>query len=302
MGIIDQFVVRTLPFVPRGIVARLSRPYIAGAKIEEAIQCVKDLNRNGFRATVDILGEFVTSFEQAIESKEGYMEVLDAIAEHQLDSNISIKPTSFGLLLDRDKAEGLLREIMEKVVSMDNFMRLDMEDSPCTTMTIDLYDRLRKDFPDKVGVVLQSYLRRTVGDVKAITQGKAPSNFRLCKGIYVEPEKIAFKGYQEVRDNFVQALEEMFKGGAFVGIATHDDFLVEKAEEIIQRLGLGPDRYEFQMLLGVRERLRDQIKSRGHNLRIYVPFGKDWYGYSVRRLKENPALAGTFFKAMFIKN
>ena len=302
MGILDQLIVRTLPLVPRAIVARLSRPYIAGARLEEAVACVKDLNEKGFRTTIDILGEFVTNFDQAIESKNGYMEVLEAIEEHQLDTNISIKPTSFGLLLDRDKSESLLREILTKVNAMDNFMRLDMEDSPCTTLTIDLYERFRADYPGKVGVVLQSYLRRTVGDVHKITAAKAGSNFRLCKGIYVEPEKIAFKGYQEVRDNFAASLEAMFAGGAFVGIATHDDYLVEKAEETIQRLGLGPDRYEFQMLLGVRERLRDDIKSRGHNMRIYVPFGKDWYGYSIRRLKENPALAGTLFKAMFIKN
>ena len=302
MGLIDQLVVRTLPFVPRPIVARLSRPYIAGDNLKKAVKCVKNLNNNGFRATIDILGEFVTNFDQAVESQRGYLEVLDAIQEHHLDANISIKPTSFGLLLDKGKAEGLLREILAKVNAYDNFMRLDMEDSPCTSMTIELYEKFRQDFGSKVGVVLQSYLRRTLGDIEQITASEASSNFRICKGIYVEPEKIAFKGYDEVRENYVHSLEAMFKAGAYVGIATHDEYLVEQAEEMIGRLGLSHDRYEFQMLLGVREKLRDQIQARGHKMRIYVPFGRDWYGYSIRRLKENPALAGTFFKAMFIKN
>jgi len=302
MGLIDQFVVKTLPFVPRAVVARISKPYIAGDHLAAAVECVQALNLKGFRATIDILGEFVTNFDQAVESQKGYLEVLDAIHENGLDSNISVKPTSFGLLLDREKAEKLLDGIMQKVNSHQNFMRLDMEDSPCTTMTIQLYEKFRQEYPGRVGVVLQSYLRRTVGDIKQITEKGVPTNFRLCKGIYVEPEKIAFKEYQAVRDNYVRSLEAMLKAGAFVGIATHDDYLVDQAEKMIQKMGLSPDKYEFQMLLGVRERLRDQIKERGHNVRIYVPFGKDWYGYSIRRLKENPALAGTVFKAMFIKN
>lgn len=302
MGLIDQLVVKTLPLVPRGIVARLSRSYIAGDHLAAATACVKSLNDQGFRATVDILGEFVTSFDQAIESKVGYLEVLEAIHKNKLDANISIKPTSFGLLLDRERAESLIRDILVKVNEYDNFMRLDMEDSPCTSMTIELYEKYRQEYPGRVGVVLQSYLRRTLGDITQVTKDGAASNFRICKGIYVEPEKIAFKDYQEVRDNYVKSLEAMFKAGAYVGIATHDEYLVEQAERLIKEMNIPKDQYEFQMLLGVRERLRDQIRSRGHHMRIYVPFGKDWYGYSIRRLKENPALAGTFFKAMFIKN
>ena len=140
-------------------------------------------------------------------------------------------------------------------------------------------------------------MRRTLTDVAAICDA-GDAHFRICKGIYVEPEAIAFKGYQEIRDNFVAAVEAMFDGGAFVGIATHDDQLVDRCEAIVRKKGLGPDRYEFQMLLGVREKLRDDILARGHNVRIYVPYGRDWYGYSIRRLKENPALAGTMFKAI----
>jgi len=298
MGLFDHFVVRTLPLVPKPIVAKLSRPYIAGDNLDAAVACIQDLQTKGLRATMDVLGEFVTDFTKAEESKHEYERALKAIVDNDLDANISVKPTSFGLLLDQERAAGLLGGLLDQIAATGNFMRLDMEDSPCTTATIDLYDRFREKHGQQVGIVLQSYMRRTLGDIKAICE-KGPAHFRICKGIYVEPESIAFKGHQEIRDNFVAAVEAMFAGGAFVGIATHDDWLVDKCEEIIKAHGLGPDRYEFQMLLGVREKLRDDILARGHNVRIYVPFGKDWYGYSVRRLKENPALAGTMFKAIF---
>ncbi|CAM2010396.1 proline dehydrogenase family protein [Acanthopleuribacter pedis] len=301
MKVLDQFIVKTLPFVPKPVVARLSRSYIAGDSLDKAIETCKRLNREGFRVTIDILGEFVTHFDQAIESYEGYRDVLAAIAKHQINGNVSIKPTSFGMLLDKDRCFKLIDQLMQDVKTHGNFMRLDMEDSPCTDMTIEFYDAYRKKYgPEHVGIVLQAYLRRTLNDIASITAAGS-SHFRICKGIYVEPEAIAYKGYEEVRANFIASLNAMFDAGAYVGIATHDDYLYEEAAKIIKARGLKTDQYEFQMLLGVRERLRDQIRAAGHELRIYVPFGKDWYGYSVRRLKENPSLAGQFFKAMFIK-
>ena len=299
MKLLDQFVVKTLPWVPKPLVARLSKPYIAGENIEAAIACVKDLNSKGFKATIDILGEFVTHFDQALESFQGYQDTLKAIKEHGLDANISLKPTSFGLLLDRHRCESMITQLAEQAAAHANFLRLDMEDSPCTTMTIEIFDRLRKSFPSHVGVVLQAYMRRTMDDIHQITT-TGVSHFRICKGIYVEPPHVAYQDYQEIRENYLRALVAMVDAGAFVGIATHDDYLVEKAEALIRERNLGPEHYEFQMLLGVREKLRDQLKAAGHNMRIYVPYGKDWYGYSVRRLKENPALAGTMFKAILL--
>lgn len=296
MGFLDQFVVKALPFVPKLIVGKLSKPYIAGNSLKSAIACTRKLNDEGFCVTLDILGEFVTSFDQAHESLTGYKELVLAIKEHGLNANISIKPTSFGLLLDRDRCEELIIELASFVVSAGNFMRLDMEDSPCTTATIDFYSRLRKTHGTQVGVVLQAYMRRTLADIKAIT--KETSHFRICKGIYIEPPQVALQGYDEIRHNFLIALKAMLDGDAFVGIATHDEYLVEESIKIVRERSLGPDRYEFQMLLGVRETLRNQIKADGHTLRIYVPYGRDWYGYSMRRLKENPALAGTMFKAI----
>jgi len=300
MKLLDQLIVKTLPFVPKAIVGRLSRSYIAGDSLEDAIRVVQDLNAKGFCATIDVLGEFIKSLDQVGETIEDYLEVLDAIQEHKLDANISIKPTSFGLLLNYDACKANLTPLLDKVKEMGSFMRIDMEDSPCTDLTIKLHKEFREIYGKHVGIVLQSYMRRNLDDVAYITK-ETPSNFRLCKGIYVEPKEIAFKDYQEVRDNFVASLDAMFKVGAYVGIATHDDYLVEQAEKLIEKHKLNKDQYEFQMLLGVREKLRDRILESGHKVRIYVPFGRDWYGYSTRRLKENPSLAGTFFKAMFIK-
>lgn len=301
MKLFDQFVVKMLPLVPKPVVARLSKPYIAGDNLDAAVECVKSLNDQGFRATLDVLGEFVTNMDQAEKSLNDYLDVVAAIQQHNLDANVSVKPTFFGLLLDKEKCQGYLDRLLKDVVACGNFMRLDMEDTPCTTMTIDMYHRFRETYGyQHVGVVLQAYLRRTVGDVEAITAADK-SNFRLCKGIYVEPERLAYQGYDEVRDNFIQSLDTMFAAGAYVGIATHDEYLVEKAEALIAKHGLTKDQYEFQMLLGVREKLRDQLKDKGHHVRIYVPFGQDWYGYSVRRLKENPSLAGTMFKAILLR-
>ncbi len=298
MGLLDHLIVRTLPLVPKPIVARLSRPYIAGASLADAISCVKRLNNEGFCATLDLLGEFVTSFDQVDQSYQGYLETLQAIDEHTLDSNISIKPTFFGLLLDDKKCSDTLEKLLIETVKFGNFMRLDMEDTPCTSLTIQMYERFRAQYGQNVGVVLQAYLRRTISDITGVTDN-GESNFRLCKGIYVESEEHAFKGYQEIRDNYVTGLTAMFDKNAYVGIATHDDFLIEAAEKIIEQRGMKTDQYEFQMLLGVRENVRNRLRDAGHKVRIYVPYGADWYGYSTRRLKENPALAGTFFKAIF---
>jgi proline dehydrogenase len=298
MRLLDTLIVKTLPLVPKAIVGRLSRPYIAGAKLEDAVRVVKDLNEKGFLVTVDVLGEFVSEKAQVQEGLKEYLELLDAMEREGLKGNISIKPTSFGLLLDEGFCREILDTLMKKVVACNRFMRIDMEDSPCTSKTIALYQHFRERYPDHVGIVFQSYLRRTNDDVLALTKDQ-PSHFRLCKGIYVEPEPIAYKGYQEVRDHFLKVLKTMLQSGSFVGIATHDDYLVEGAERLIRDLGVPENGYEFQMLLGVREKLRDELLAKGHKVRIYVPFGKDWYGYSTRRLKENPALAGTFFKAMF---
>jgi proline dehydrogenase len=221
-----------------------------------------------------------------------------------MEGNFSLKPTSFGLLIDKEICYRHIREIVSKAASIHGFIRIDMEDSPCTDMEIDLYRKLKSEFPGSVGLVLQAYLRRTFKDIESLMDIHSISNglnFRLCKGIYVEPEAIAFKKYEEINSHYLEDLEYMFKNKIYVGIATHDKPLIEGAYKLIEKYMVPGNMYEFQMLYGVTPKLRDKIVADGHKMRIYVPFGKKWFGYSTRRLKENPKMASHIIKAIFYK-
>ncbi|MBX3042597.1 MAG: proline dehydrogenase family protein [Candidatus Kapabacteria bacterium] len=293
---LNQIVLKTLPIVPKSIVFLFAKKYIAGLKLENAINETKKLMEIGGSSTIDVLGEFVTTRERAVHETDMCMEVLDAISEHKLSTYSSIKPTSLGLGIDFDFGYENISKLVAKAKSLGIFVRLDMENSPYTTMTLDLYKKLRDAGFDNVGIVIQSYMRRSMDDVRALIDYKP--NIRLCKGIYVESEKIAYKGYEEVRQNFRDLLDLMLDNGLYVGIATHDEPLIEYGLEAVKKRNLKKEDYEFQMLLGVREKRRDEILQMGHNLRVYVPFGEDWYGYSTRRLKENPAMVGHIVKSI----
>lgn len=297
MNILNKLIAATLPIVPKSIVRKVSARYIAGAVLGDAIRVVRELNGEGAMATVDVLGEYIKSLDEAEENTRYSIEVLNGIQQEQVTSNLSIKLTSLGLGLDHAACERNVRRILDTARATNNFVRFDMEDSQYTTLTIDLYAKLRKEY-DNVGVVLQAYLRRTEADIKHLLAG-GKTNLRLCKGIYIEPESIAFQERKEVQDHFLRCLEVAIAGGAYVGIATHDDVLIDGARSLISQCGLAPAQYEFQMLLGVRDQKRRELLREGHRLRVYVPFGADWYGYSVRRLKENPAIAGHIVKALF---
>jgi proline dehydrogenase len=298
MGLLDRTVSFTLPAVPKPLVRYFSKRYIAGSTVEEAFRVVRELADAGAMATLDILGEFISTPDEAAYNSRAYMELLRRIDEEGLqEANISIKLTALGLLLDRDLCLDNMRRIMELVRRYDNFLRIDMEDSPCTTSTIDIYDTLRAEHPEHVGLVLQSRLRRTLDDVDRLAG--APANYRICKGIYLEPRKIAYTDAECIRRNFVQILDRMFELGSYVGIATHDELLVCESLRLIRKYSLSPEQYEFQMLLGVEEELRRILIAAGHRLRVYVPFGEHWYPYSVRRLRENPQIAGYALKALF---
>lgn len=289
-------IVQFVKLLPKSVVHIFAKKYVAGNTLDDGINVAKDLNAKGIVATMDILGESIKSKVEAAETKEQYFELLEAIDKHKLDSNISIKPTALGLAIDVDYCIELVTEIIEKAKSYNNFVRIDMEDSPFTQVTIDMFKELRAKY-DNVGIVLQSYLRRTYDDV--VDLNKIGTNYRLCKGIYIEPEKIAFKGRQEVRDNFLKSLEKMFDDGNYVGIATHDDFLIKESYRMIEEKKIPKNKYEFQMLYGVTEYLRDKINSDGHKIRIYVPYGEHWYAYSIRRLQENPQVAWYIAKSIF---
>jgi proline dehydrogenase len=299
MHLLNKFVVTTLPAVPKPVVRFFAGRYIAGESLQDAIRCVRQLATEGACATLDVLGEDITSQEEAVASREQSNEVLHAIAAESLDSNLSIKLTSLGLKLGKQFCAENVREILKAAASQRTFVRFDMEDSTCTTDTIDVYRTLHREFPH-TGIVVQAYLRRTEDDVRSLV--KDQTNFRLCKGIYREPKAIAFQDRKEVQDNFIRLLRMMLTGGCYVGIATHDSVLVDAAEHLIGDMGLRPDRYEFQMLLGVRPELRRTLVRKGHRVRLYVPFGAHWYGYSMRRFKENPEIAGYVFRALFMRN
>ncbi len=284
--------------MPNSVVWVFSKRYIAGENLNDAIDVVKTLNKKGIYATIDVLGEAIKNKDEAIKDKCKCIDVLDAIQNNKLMANLSIKPTQMGLGLDEDFAFKQVSELVEKAKMMDNFVRIDMEDSPYTDSTFRLLKRLKEKFTN-VGVVIQAYLKRSYNDV--VELNKINTNYRLCKGIYIEPPEIAFKERQKVRDNYLKVLKEIFKSGNYVGIATHDEYLINEAYKLIKEFNIPKEKFEFQMLLGVREDLRDKINADGYKIRIYVPFGKQWYKYSIRRLQENPQIAGHIVKNIFVR-
>ena len=285
--------------MPKSVVGFFSKRYIAGEDIEDAVNVTRGLNNQGIYTTIDVLGEAVKNREEAVESKNNALEVLDTIVQFNLKANLSIKPTQMGLAIDEDFAYDQVRTLVQKAKEINSFIRIDMEDSPYTDATFRLYRRLKQDF-DNIGVVVQAYLIRTYDDV--VVLNKIGTNYRLCKGIYIESPSIAYKDKEAIRKNYVKDLELMLKNGNYVGIATHDEYLVNEAYRLIKELNIPKNKFEFQMLLGVREDLRKKINNDGYKVRVYVPFGKDWYAYSTRRLKENPQMAGQIFRNLFSIN
>ncbi len=295
MELINRLVVTSLPLVPMPVVRRLASRYIAGETLEDAVRTVRALEAEGACATLDVLGEDVISEEQAIAQRDECVRTLEAVARERIDANLSIKLTSLGLKVDRAFCDDSVRALLRVADRLGIFVRVDMEDSSVTTDTLELFVRWNRDFP-RTGVVLQAYLRRAEADLRALPP---KTNLRIVKGIYREPAEIAFQGREEIRESFLRLLRQMLEGGSYVGIATHDEVLVDGALRLVRELGVPRDRYEFQMLLGVLPELRRRVLAQGHKLRVYVPFGANWYGYSTRRFKENPTVAGYVFRALF---
>ncbi len=295
MSLFDRMVIGALPVIPRPIVGWFSRRYIAGSTVASALAESQRLNSSGCLVTLDVLGEQIRTRDEALAARDAYLALLESIDAAGVDGNISIKPTQFGLTLDTDFAYQNLRAVIARGRDLGRFVRIDMEDASTTDRTLEVYRALRGDF-ENLGVVLQACLRRTVADAEALADLHA--NVRLCKGIYIEPYRISWRDAEIIRRNYAYILEILLSRGCYVGIATHDELLVWEAMRLIGRLKLARQAYEFQMLLGVTERLREAIVAAGHRMRIYVPFGRQWYAYSRRRLRENPRLAGTMAKAI----
>jgi proline dehydrogenase len=286
--LLDRAVVTLLPAIPKPVVRRISAPYIAGPSLDDARRVVSTLNAEGKSATVDVLGEEVGQASEAEAIAAEYVAALDAFERDGLDANVSVKPTGLGLKLGYDLCKRNVEAVIAAAEPTNRFVRIDMEDASTTDDTLRLFRELRAEGHRRVGPVLQASLRRTVADAEAL----AGESVRLCKGIYIEPESIQFRDDQAIRDSFVQALAALLDGGCYVGIATHDEWLLDRALDAVSERDLGRDAYEFQMLLGVRPELGDRLVADGHKLRIYVPFGRQWYEYSLRRLQENPKIAG----------
>ncbi|PIE66524.1 MAG: proline dehydrogenase [Desulfobacterales bacterium] len=299
-----QLIANVLPHLPQSFVWKFSKEYVAGQNVEEAISNAKVLNEQSIETTIDVLGEFITSLDQAEANKKEYLELIDKTHGAELKTSYSIKPTFFGLLLDKEVCKGHIREVLAKAASYGRFVRIDMEDSPCTDMEIAIFRELKQEFPDNVGLVIQAYLKRTYSDIESLADlntPESPVNLRLCKGIYVEPAEIAYKDHDEINKNYLQDLELMLQLKMFPAIATHDSELVEGSYKLLEKYGVGKDQYEFQMLYGVTPALRQSVIDKGHAMRVYLPFGADWFGYCTRRLKENPRMVSMAVKALFNK-
>ena len=300
---INRLIATTLPLLPKRLVWLFSKSYIAGETVESAMSACRSLNTSGIMTTIDILGEFIQNLDEAEKNRDEYLGLIDAAQGSGINGNYSVKPTMFGLLLDAEACYSHIRDIVVKAAGYGNFIRIDMEDSSCVDLEIDLFRRLKAEFPENVGLVVQAYLRRTLDDLNALMDlhtPAAPLNYRLCKGIYVESSRIAFQRRDEINAHFLEDLEFMLKKGIYPGIATHDRALVEGSLSLIDRYQVPRDRYEFQMLYGVTPELRRMIVSQGHAMRVYVPYGRHWFGYSTRRLKENPKIVNSIVKSILL--
>jgi proline dehydrogenase len=295
MSAFNRLLVTGLPAVPKPIVGRVASRYVAGESLDAAVRVIRNLNGQGAMATVDLLGEEVSERAKATAAVAEYLQIFETLDREKLDSNVSIKLTLLGLKIDEGFCRDNVAQIVETAKRFGNFVRIDMEDHTTTDATLRIYRELHARYGN-LGVVLQAYMRRTLRDIEELpAQG---ASVRLCKGIYVEPRKVAWKGHDTVRHNYVQALDKLLSRGVYVGIATHDEFLACAASALVDRHGLKPDQYEFQMLLGVDEELRKILIAAGHRLRVYVPYGRDWYPYSIRRLRENPEVARHVLRAV----
>ena len=298
MNLLNPIIKATLPLVPKPIVRRIAKPYIAGETLPELVSVVQELNHDRFIVATSILGEFVTEVKDAEEAVQQYQEVLTEIKDLKLESNIHIKLSHFGLKLDKEVCYNNLINILKTAADCGNFVRIDMEDSTCTDDTLAIYKRAREKF-ENVGVVIQACMKRSNEDIDSLKAMKA--NVRICKGIYIEPPEIAYNDREIVRQNYSALLKDLLGAGCYVGIATHDKWLVDDAFQIIEELALDHTQYEFQMLYGVDPQLRQMIRDAGHRMRVAVPFGPSWYPYSIRRLRKNPTVARYVLQALFKK-
>ena len=318
VGWVSKSIVAMTIRMPRWFVGWVSRRYVAGPNIENAVEIMKRLSKEDACFTVDVLGEEISSIEEAQFFIDEYMKVIEAITANNLDANLSIKPTAFGLLIDEQIDMDNIEKLVRTAHTHNLFVRLDMEDHRVTTSTIQAVINLHKRGLTNVGTVLQGRLFRTLDDINDLETELGPNaDYRICTGIYLEPEDIAFTSYQDIVDSTNACIDRMLAAGSYCSIASHDIPVIEYAKSALEGYGMGPNipdprsnagpqrdakgpGYEFQMLLGVRGPLRRKLAKAGHRTRVYVPYGEKWYEYSIRRLQENPTLGKQYAKAFLM--
>ena len=299
MSLLNNIIINTIPFLPRKMVKIVSDKYVAGNEIKDAISKTKKLNDRDLHVTIDLLGEHVKDLNEVESVTKTYLKLLDEINLSSLKSNISVKPTHIGLDLSLDTFYSNALRLVKSAKEKNNFIRFDMENSSTTDSTIEVFKDIFKTHQN-VGTVFQAYLKRTYNDLEKLMPQKI--NFRLCKGIYNEDSSIAFKNYNEINNNYLKIVELAFKNKNYIGIATHDLYLLEKIYNMIDKYNVSPNDFEFQVLYGVPMKgwLKRHIKN-NFKVRIYLPYGPQWYEYSIRRLKENPNIAKYVAKSIFSK-
>lgn len=297
MKLINNLIIQIIPFLPKFFVKIVASPYIAGITDEEMLKNVQELNKKGYKVAIDILGEHVETENEANEITSRYISIYDEISKRNLDANISIKLTHIGQDLGLDIVKNNLTKLVQAAKKNNNFLRLDMENVPYTSETIQLYKEMFEHYK-KIGIVIQAYLHRSFNDIESLSDKKF--NVRICKGIYVEDPKLVLKNYNEIRENYIRLVKEALNKGSYVGIATHDEYLIDNLYSWLKENNISKERYEFQVLHGVpMKRKLEKLLNEGNTIRVYLPYGKNWYDYSVRRLKENPKMAGYIIKNLF---
>jgi len=299
MKLINNLIIQIIPFLPKIFVRLVASPYIAGITDEEMLVNVKKLNEKGYDVAIDILGEHVATEQEATVITQRYANLYEKIALQKLEANLSIKLTHIGQDLGKEVVKNNLMTLVNAAKKYNNFLRLDMENSPYTSETISLYNEAFKNYSN-IGIVLQAYMHRSIDDINELADDSF--NVRICKGIYVENENIAIKDYQEIRANYIKLVQVALQKGSYVGIASHDEYLIDTIYSWIEENNISKNKYEFQILHGVpMERKLQSLIRKGNKVRVYVPYGDNWYDYSIRRLKENPKMAGYIIKNIFSK-
>ena len=297
MKLINYLIIQIIPFLPKIFIRLVASPYIAGITDDQMLVNVKKLNDKGYDVAIYILGEHVTTYRDATQITERYANLYDRIASQGLDANLSIKLSHIGQDLGYELVRKNLMILINAAKKHNNFLRLDMENSPYTSETINLYKKAFEIYPN-VGIVLQAYMHRSIDDIDMLANKMF--NVRICKGIYIESEDIAYRGYEKIRSNYIALVQRALTKGSYVGIASHDEYLIDTLYAWIKDNKISPSQYEFQVLHGVpMEKKLQQLIKEGNKVRVYVPYGDNWYDYSVRRLKENPKMAGYIIKNIF---